>query len=82
MEEVRKTLPAVGAGPQGLVAQMRQLAQAREKAERRNEVDSEERVLSYSVSTTLMLLLVVLIFATSALPDLMPRLTNLVQARL
>ncbi len=82
MEEVRKTLSAAGAGPQGLVAQMRQLAQTREKAEPRNEVDTEERVFSYTVSTTLMLLLVVLIFATSALPDLVPRLTNLVQARL
>lgn len=67
---------------QGLVAQMRLLVQTQERTRNSSGGDSDERVVAYTVSITLMLLLVVLIFATSALPDLLPRLTNLVQARL
>lgn len=79
MQDLRKS-PA--GADQGLVAQMRLLVQTQERTSHSSGGDSDERVVAYTASITLMLLLVVLIFATSALPDLLPRLTNLVQARL
>ena len=75
----RKPQPS-GGGTQGLVSDMRLLMQTVEKTPRVEEALSDERIVSYRVATMLMVLLVGLIFATTALPDLMPRLAQLFHA--
>lgn len=70
--------PSVGAtDPNGLVSQMRLLVRANEKADLPIATELDERQASYGLSAVLMLLLVVVIFATSALPDLLPRLSQM-----
>jgi hypothetical protein len=69
--------PQPSGGTQGLVSDMRLLVQTVEKTHRVEEALSDERIVSYRVATMLMLVLVGLIFATTALPDLMPRLAQL-----
>jgi hypothetical protein len=73
---------AAAAGTQGLISDMRMLVHATEKAPRLEEALSDERVVSYKVATALMVLLVGLILATSALPDLIPRLARLIPGHL
>jgi hypothetical protein len=67
---------------QALVKEMRTLAQASERAARKPSSQSEERAASIRITTSLMLLLVLVLFVTSALPDLIPRLDQVMTAGL
>ncbi len=73
---------AASTNSQGVVREMRLLVHATENVRRPDEGEAEERLVGYTVTTALMVILVVLIFATSALPDLLPRLGNVLQAHL
>jgi len=63
--------------PDRLVAQMRLLVKTNERVEPRRVTVMDEREATYGLSVALMLLMVVVIFATSALPDLLPRLAQM-----
>jgi hypothetical protein len=66
----------------GLVNEMRQLVQT---AAPRPPIDDPvqlERTISTRIATFLMVLLVTIIFATSALPDVGPSLAKVIQAHL
>jgi len=66
----------------GLVNEMRQLAQAVVPGQTVDDPVYLERMISTRIATFLMVLLVTIIFATSALPDVGPRLAKILQAHL
>jgi membrane-associated protease RseP (regulator of RpoE activity) len=61
---------------------MRSLARAAERVARRPVSPSDESAACLRITTGLMLLLVLVLFVTSALPDLLPRLDQVVTAGL
>jgi hypothetical protein len=79
---MNRPLPRTPDESQELVKEMRSLARAAEQAVRLPSSQSEERVACLRITTGLMLLLVIVLFATSALPDLLPRLDQVVAAGL
>jgi hypothetical protein len=68
----------------GLVNDMRQLAQAKAVVPGQTLDDPAylERAISTRIATFLMVLLVMIIFGTSALPDVGPTLARVIQAHL
>jgi hypothetical protein len=66
----------------GLVSEMRQLAQATPPGQTMDDPAYLERTISTRIATFLMVLLVTIIFATSALPDVGPTLAKAIQAHL
>jgi hypothetical protein len=66
----------------GLVNDMRQLAQAVVPGQTVDDPAYLERIISTRIATFLMVLLVTIIFATSALPDVGPTLAKVIQAHL
>ena len=66
----------------GLVNEMRQLAQAAPLGQTMDDPAYLERTISTRIATFLMVLLVTIIFATSALPDVGPSLAKAIQAHL
>jgi len=66
----------------GLVNDMRQLAQAVVPGQTVDDPAYMERTISTRIATFLMVLLVTIIFATSALPDVGPSLAKVIQAHL
>ena len=66
----------------GMVNDMRQLAQAVVPGQTVDDPAYMERAISTRIATFLMVLLVTLIFATSALPDVGPTLAKVIQAHL
>jgi hypothetical protein len=66
----------------GLVSEMRQLAQAVVPGQTMDDPAYLERMISTRIATFLMVLLVTIIFATSALPDVGPSLAKVIQAHL
>lgn len=66
----------------GLVNEMRMLVQIAEPVTEVGDRDQLEHRVSVRVATVLMVLLVMIIFVTSALPDLGPSLAKVVEAHL
>jgi hypothetical protein len=66
----------------GLVNDMRMLVQTAEAAPEVSDRDQLEHLVSARVATVLMVLLVMIIFVTSALPDVGPSLAKVVEAHL
>lgn len=66
----------------GLVNEMRQLVQEAEPTADLGDRDQLEHLVSARVATVLMVLLVMIIFVTSALPDVGPSLAKVVEAHL
>lgn len=66
----------------GLVNEMRQLAQAVVPGQTIDDPAYLERAISTRIATFLMVLLVMIIFGTSALPDVGPTLARVIQAHL
>jgi hypothetical protein len=66
----------------GLVNEMRQLAQAVVPGQTVDDPAYLERMISTRIATFLMVLLVTIIFATSTLPDVGPSLAKIIQAHL
>jgi hypothetical protein len=67
----------------GLVSEMRQLVQTAATAPVIHQDPAQlERSVSTRIATFLMVLLVTIIFATSAVPDVGPSLAKLIQAHL
>ncbi len=66
----------------GLVSGMRQLVQAGQPAPVVDDPEQLERTVSAKVATLLMVMLVAIIFATSAVPDVGPSLAKVIQAHL
>ena len=68
----------------GLVSEMRQLAQTQAVVPGQTIDDPAylERAISTRIATFLMVLLVMIIFGTSALPDVGPTLARVIQAHL
>ena len=66
----------------GLVSEMRQMVQTGEPASVVDDPERLERTVSTKVATFLMVLLVAIIFATSAVPDVGPSLAKVIQAHL
>jgi len=66
----------------GMVNDMRQLAQAVVPGQTVDDPAYMERAISTRIATFLMVLLVTIIFATSALPDVGPTLAKVIQAHL
>ncbi len=66
----------------GLVSEMRQMVQTGEPAPIVDDPEQLERSVSAKVATFLMVLLVAIIFATSAVPDVGPSLAKVIQAHL
>jgi len=68
----------------GLVSEMRHLAQTQAVVPGQTIDDPAymERTISTRIATFLMVLLVTIIFATSALPDVGPTLAKVIQAHL
>jgi hypothetical protein len=66
----------------GLVSEMRQLAQGTVPGQTMGDPAYLERTISTRIATFLMVLLVTIIFATSALPDVGPSLAKAIQAHL
>jgi hypothetical protein len=66
----------------GMVNEMRQLAQAVVPGQTVDDPAYLERTISTRIATFLMVLLVTIIFATSALPDVGPSLAKVIQAHL
>ena len=66
----------------GLVSEMRQMVQTGEPAPIVDDPEQLERSVSAKVATFLMVLLVTIIFATSAVPDVGPSLAKVIQAHL
>ncbi|HEV2012393.1 MAG TPA: hypothetical protein VGR77_00690 [Candidatus Dormibacteraeota bacterium] len=67
---------------EGLVSEMRQMVQTGEPAPVVDDPERLERTVSTKVATLLMVLLVAIIFATSAVPDVGPSLAKVIQAHL
>jgi hypothetical protein len=65
-----------------LINEMRALVQASDPVSRQQPAEEIERAVSYRVTTVLMLLLLSLVFITSAVPDIGPSLAGLVQSHL
>jgi hypothetical protein len=66
----------------GLVNEMRQMAQAVVPGQTVDDPAYLERMISTRIATFLMVLLVMIIFGTSALPDVGPTLAKVIQAHL
>jgi len=66
----------------GLVNEMRMLVQTAEPTTEFGDRDQLEHLVSARVATVLMVLLVMIIFVTSALPDVGPSLAKVVEAHL
>jgi len=66
----------------GLVSEMRQMVQAGQPAPVIDDPERLERTVSAKIATLLMVMLVAIIFATSAVPDLGPSLAKVIQAHL
>ncbi len=66
----------------GMVSEMRQLAKAVVPGQTIDDPAYMERTISTRIATFLMVLLVTIIFATSALPDVGPTLAKVIQAHL
>jgi hypothetical protein len=66
----------------GLVSEMRQMVQAGRPAPVVDDPEQLERTVSAKVATFLMVMLVAIIFATSAVPDVGPSLAKVIQAHL
>jgi hypothetical protein len=66
----------------GLVNDMRQLAQTVVPGQTIDDPAYLERMISTRIATFLMVLLVMIIFGTSALPDVGPTLAKVIQAHL
>ena len=66
----------------GLVNEMRQLSQGVVPGQTIDDPAYLERMISMRIATFLMVLLVGIIFATSALPDVGPSLAKVIQAHL
>jgi len=66
----------------GLVSEMRQLAQGVVPGQTIDDPAYLERIISTRIATFLMVLLVMIIFGTSALPDVGPTLAKVIQAHL
>ena len=66
----------------GLVSEMRQMVQAGQPAPVVDDPEQLERTVSAKVSAFLMVILVAIIFATSAVPDVGPSLAKVIQAHL
>lgn len=66
----------------GLVSEMRQMVQAGPAAPVVDDPEQLERTVSAKVATLLMVVLVAIIFATSAVPDVGPSLAKVIQAHL
>jgi hypothetical protein len=67
----------------GLVSEMRQLVQTGTPGQIIQEDPAQlERTVSMRIATFLMVLLVMIIFGTSALPDVGPSLAKVIQAHL
>jgi hypothetical protein len=66
----------------GLVSEMRQLAQAVVPGQTVDDPAYLERMISSRIATFLMVLLLAIIFATSALPEVGPTLAKVIQAHL
>ncbi len=66
----------------GLVNEMRQLSQTVVPGQTIDDPAYLERMISTRIATFLMVLLVGIIFATSALPDVGPSLAKVIQAHL
>jgi hypothetical protein len=70
-------------GSDGLVNDMRQLVQGAAPGQMIADDPSHlERAISTRIATFLMVLLVMIIFATSAVPDVGPSLAKVIQAHL
>ena len=65
-----------------MVNDMRQLAQAVVPGQTVDDPAYMERAISTRIATFLMVLLVTIIFATSAVPDVGPTLAKVIQAHL
>lgn len=74
--------PALRGGDesQELVNEMRSLVQAAERGAAAPASAVDERLAALRITTSLMLLLVLVLFVTAALPDLIPRLTDVMAA--
>jgi hypothetical protein len=66
----------------GLVNEMRQMVQVGQAAPVVDDPEQLERTVTAKVATFLMVTLVAIIFATSALPDVGPSLAKVIQAHL
>lgn len=66
----------------GLVSEMRTLVQTAEPTTEVGDRDQLEHLVSARVATILMVLMVMIIFVTSALPDVGPSLAKVVEAHL
>ncbi len=66
----------------GLVTSMRQLVQTGTPVADIEDRDQLERSVSARIATVLMVLLVAIIFTTSAMPDVGPSLAKVIQAHL
>ena len=66
----------------GLVNEMRQMVQAGQPAPVIDDPEQLERAVSAKIATLLMVMLVAIIFATSAVPDVGPSLAKVIQAHL
>ena len=66
----------------GVVDQMRQLIQRADPIVQPEDRDQLERIVSMRIASVLMVLLVLVIFATSAVPDVGPSLAKVIEAHL
>ncbi len=66
----------------GLVSQMRRLVQTAPAPTPLEDRDQLERSVSARIATLLMMMLVLVIFVTSAVPDVGPSLVKVLQAHL
>jgi len=66
----------------GLVNEMRQMVQAGVPVPAVDDPEQLERAVSAKIATLLMVMLVAIIFATSAVPDVGPSLAKVIQAHL
>lgn len=66
----------------GIVSEMRQLVQTNPALPPLEDREQLERTVSARIATLLMVLLVMIIFATSAVPDVGPSLAKVIQAHL
>jgi hypothetical protein len=78
---MNKPLPAAS-DTAGLVNEMRMLVQTAEPVTEVGDRDQLEHFISARVATVLMVLMVLIIFVTSALPDVGPSLAKVVEAHL
>jgi hypothetical protein len=73
----------VASNADGLVSEMRQMVQGAAPGQIHLEDPAQlERTVSTRIATFLMVLLVTIIFATSAVPDVGPSLAKVIQAHL